>query len=449
MQLHSSRRLPPGPKGVPFFGVLFDYNRDPIGFSLRCAQEYGEITLLPFGPANVYLLSSPEHINEVLNRQSHRFIKGISVRSLKSSLGEGLLTSDGDFWKRQRKLVQPAFHRERLVEYGNVMTDVTERAILQWKEGEERDIHTDMMHITLSIVAQSLFGTDIAGKTAIIESALEAVLKHFSNQLNTVFLMPGWIPTPDNVEFWQKLSLMDEVIYDITRQRRGEKEERSDLLTMLLQLADEDGEGMSDREIRDEVVTLMMAGHETTASALTWTWMLLAQHPEVEEKLSEEIQTVLQGRVPTAADMSQLKYATWIIKESMRLYPPAWGTSRQVIEPLQLGEYTLEPGETVSLNQWIMHRDSRFFECPQQFLPERWADGLEQKLPKGVYFPFGDGPRACIGKGFAMMEAVLVLVTIAQKFHLDLPSNYRPELQVSITLRPRHGMKMRLKKRQQ
>jgi len=447
MQLHSSRRLPPGPKGVPFFGVLFDYNKDPTGFSLRCAQEYGEITLLPFGPLNVYLLSNPEHINEVLNRQSHRFIKGISVRSLKSSLGEGLLTSDGDFWKRQRKLIQPAFHREHLVEYGNIMTDVTERAIQQWKNGEERDIHTDMMCITLSIVAQSLFGTDIADKTAVIESALETVLKHFSNQLNTVFLMPEWIPTPDNVEFWQKLSLMDEVIYDIIRQRREAKEERSDLLTMLLQLADEDGEGMSDREIRDEVTTLMMAGHETTALALTWTWMLLAQHPKVEEKLYEEIQTVLQGRVPTAADMSQLRYATWVIKESMRLYPPAWGTSRQVIEPFQLSEYTLEPGETVFLSQWVMHRDDRFFDHPRQFLPERWADGLEQKLPKGVYFPFGGGPRVCVGKGFATMEAVLVLVAIAQKFRLTLPAEHKVELQPSITLRPKNGMKMGLQRR--
>lgn len=448
MQLQPPRRLPPGPKGIPLIGVLFDYNQGPTGFSMRCAQEFGEISLLPFGPLKVYLLANPEHVNEVLSGQSHRFIKGVSIQSLKSSLGEGLLTSEGDFWKRQRRLTQPAFHRERIVEYGDIMTAAVETMICQWRDGEIRDIHADMMHLTLLIVAQSLFGTDVAGKTAVIESALEAILTHFSNQLNTFFLLPEWIPTPDNIQFWQKRQQMDEVIYDIIRQRRKSKAAKSDLLTMLLNLEDENGAQMSNREIRDEVVTLMMAGHETTALTLTWTWMLLAQNPEVEEKLCQEIQTVLQGRSPTANDVTQLKYATWIIKESMRLYPPAWGTSRQVVETLQLGDYTLEPGDTVFLNQWVMHRDPRFFEQPEQFHPERWADGFEQRLPKGVYFPFGDGPRMCIGKGFAMMEAVLILVAIAQQLRLVLPTGYKAELQPSITLRPKHGMKMGLQQKQ-
>ena len=447
MQFQSPRRLPPGPKGVPIFGVLFDYNQDPTGFSLRCAQEFGEISLLPFGPLNVYLLSNPKHVSEVLSSQSHRFVKGVSIQSLKSSLGEGLLTSEGDFWKRQRRLTQPAFHRERIFKYGSIMTDAVKTMICRWQDGEVRDIHSDMMHLTLLIVAEALFGTDIAGKTAVIESALEAILAHFSNQLNTFFLLPEWVPTPDNIQFWQKLQRMGEVIYDIIQQRRKSTAVTSDLLTMLLQLEDEDGAQMSDREIRDEVVTLMMAGHETTALALTWTWMLLAQHPEVEEKLHEEIQTVLQGRSPTADDVTHLEYATWIIKESMRLYPPAWGTSRQVIETVQLGDYTLEPGDTVFLNQWVMHRDSHFFECPEQFNPERWDDGFEQRLPRGVYFPFGDGPRSCIGKGFAMMEAVLILVAIAQEFRLTLEPQHPIDLQPSITLRPKNGMKMSLQKR--
>ena len=448
MQFQSLRRLPPGPKGVPIFGVLFDYNQDPTGFSLRCAQEFGEISLLPFGPLNVYLLSNPKHVSEVLSSQSHRFVKGVSIQSLKSSLGEGLLTSEGDFWKRQRRLTQPAFHRERIFEYGSIMTDAVKTMICRWRNGEVRDIHSDMMHLTLLIVAEALFSADIAaGKTAVIESALEAILVHFSNQLNTFFLLPEWMPTPDNIQFWQKLQQMDEVIYDIIQQRRKSTAVTSDLLTMLLQSEDEDGAQMSDREIRDEVVTLMMAGHETTALALTWTWMLLAQHPEVEEKLHEEIQVVLQGRSPTADDVTHLKYATWIIKESMRLYPPAWGTSRQVIEMVQLGDYTLEPGDTVFLNQWVMHRDPRFFERPEQFNPERWDDGFEQRLPRGVYFPFGDGPRSCIGKGFAMMEAVLILVAIAQEFRLTLEPQHLIELQPSVTLRPKNGMKMSLQKR--
>lgn len=447
MQFQSPRRFPPGPKGVPIFGVLFDYNKDPTGFSLRCAQEFGEVSLLPFGPLNVYLLSNPKHVSEVLSSQSYRFIKGVSIQSLKSSLGEGLLTSKGNFWKRQRRLTQPAFHRERIFEYGGIMTDAAETMICQWQDGEVRDIHADMMHLTLLIVAEALFGTDIAGKTAVIESALEAILTHFSNQLNTFFLLPEWVPTPDNIQFWQKLQRMDEVIYDIIQHRRKSTAANSDLLTVLLQLEDEDGAQMSDREIRDEVVTLMMAGHETTALALTWTWMLLAQHPEVEEKLHQEIQTVLQGRSPTAEDATHLKYANWIIKESMRLYPPAWGTSRQVIETVQLGDYTLEPGDTVFLNQWVMHRDPRFFEHPDRFNPERWDNSFEQRLPKGVYFPFGDGPRSCIGKGFAMMEAVLILAAISQKFRFTLSADRKVELQPSITLRPKHGLNMRLQKR--
>lgn len=447
MQFHSSRHLPPGPKGIPIFGILFDYNKDPTGFSLRCAQEFGDIALLPFGPLKVYLLSNPEHVSEVLSHQSHRFIKGISIQSLKSSLGKGLLTSEGSFWQRQRRLIQPAFHRERLIEYGSMMVAATEKTIGRWQDGEVRDIQADMMQLTLSIVAQALFGTDISDKTPIIESAIDAIMVHFSKQLNTFFLLPEWLPTPENTRFQQKLQRLDEVIYDIIRRRRSSKEVRCDLLTMLLQVEDEEGAGMSDREIRDEVVTLMMAGHETTALALTWTWMLLSQHPEVEKKLHEEIQTVLQGRSPTANDFPQFEYAAWVIKESMRLYPPAWGTSRQVVEPLQMGGYTLEPGDTAFLNQWVMHRDPRFFDCPEQFQPERWADGFEQRLQRGVYFPFGDGPRGCIGKGFAMMEAVLVLVAIAQKFRPILPSNYKPELIPSITLRPKNGMKMSLKRK--
>ena len=238
MQFQPSRRLPPGPKGIPLFGVLFDYNQDPTGFSLRCAQEFGDITLLPFGPLKVYLLANPEHVSEVLNHKSHCFVKGVSIQSLKSSLGEGLLTSEGNFWKRQRRLTQPAFHRERLAGYGDIMTAAAETTMRQWQDGGIRDIHSDMMQLTLLIVAQSLFGTDIADKTPIIESALDAVLVHFSNQLNTFFLLPEWVPTPDNIQFWQKLHQMDEVIYDIIRQRRLAKEAKSDLLTMLLQLAD-------------------------------------------------------------------------------------------------------------------------------------------------------------------------------------------------------------------
>ena len=446
MQFRPSRHLPPGPKGIPFFGVLFDYNKDPTGFSFRCAQEFGDITLLPFGPLKVYLLSNPEHISEVFSHQNHCFVKGVSIQSLKSSLGRGLLTSEGKFWKRQHRLIQPAFHRTRIVEYANIITVATEAVISQWQGGEVRNIQAEMMKLTLSITAQSLFSTDVSGKAVVIESALEAVLEHFSRQLNTFFLLPEWIPTPSNIQFRRKLHQMDEAIYGIIRQRRATKEPKFDLLTMLLQLENESGVRMSEREIRDEVVTLMMAGHETTALALTWTWVLLAQNPEIEEKLHQEIQTVLQKRSPTIHDINQLEYASWIIKESMRLYPPAWGTSRQVIETIELGGYILEPGDTVFLNQWVMHRNPRFFECADQFKPQRWGNSFEQSLPRGVYFPFGDGPRSCIGKNFAMMEAMLILVAIAQKFRLTLLSDDEIELQPSITLRPKHSVLMSLQK---
>lgn len=230
------------------------------------------------------------------------------------------------------------------------MVDAVEALMCQWQDGEVKDIHADMMQLTLTIVAQSLFGTDIAAKTPIIESALNAIMAHFSSRSKNMFLLPEWVPTPDNIDFWQHLYQMDEAIYQMIQQRRKADAESSDLLTMLLQLEDEAGNRMSDREVRDEVVTLMMAGHETTAIALTWTWMLLAQHPDVEAKLVNEIHRVLQGRLLTAPDISQLPYATYVIKESMRLYPPAWGTSREVIDTLQIGDYVLEPGDTVFLS---------------------------------------------------------------------------------------------------
>ncbi|MBE9135663.1 cytochrome P450 [Nodosilinea sp. LEGE 07088] len=447
MQAKSQRIVPPGPKGIPFVGVLFDYIKDPLGFSQRCAQEFGEVVLLPLGPIKVYLLTNPEHIHEVFSHQNDCFIKGVSVRSLKSSLGKGLLTSEGDFWQRHRRLMQPAFHRERVSEYGEIIVNQTESMIGHWQDGSTRDIHDDMMKLTLLIVAQSLFGADIADKTPIIESALDAILIHFSNQLSTLFLLPEWIPTLGKLRFWRQLRQMDKAIYEIIHQRRETQQENRDLLTMLLQAKDESGEQMSNKEIRDEVATLIMAGHETTALTLTWTWMLLGQNPQVELKLVEEIQAVLKGRSPTVNDIAQLHYANWIIKESMRLYPPAWGTSRQVVKSLQIGGYVLKPGVTVFLSQWLMHRDSRFFEHPEQFCPERWADGLEHHLPKGVYFPFGEGPRTCIGKGFALMESVLILVAIAQRFHLSLHSNYSIELNPSITLRPKHGLKICLQER--
>jgi cytochrome P450 len=438
-----------GPKGKLLVGNYFEFDRDPLNFILRCSQDYGDIVRLKAFNLEFYLLNHPDLIEEVLVTKNKIFIKdkGLKTRSSRRLFGQGLLTSEGDFWLRQRRLSQPAFHKERIAGYGAVMVRDTTRMINQWKNGEVRDIHADMMRLTLGIVAETLFGTDATANAEVVGSALEIVSEQFSSQGGISQLLDNLFPTPNYLKFEKVVQRLDEIIYQIIDQRRAHTGDRDDLLSMLLKARDDDGSRMSDKQLRDELMTLFLAGHETTALTLSWTWLVLGQHPEVERKLFEEIESVLGERMPAVADLPRLQYTDMVVKESMRLYPPAWMIGREAMEDCEIGECRIPKGAQVLMSQWSMHRNPAYFSDPIRFHPERWQMEESKRLPKYAYFPFGGGPRLCIGNAFAMMEANLILATIAQKCRLELQPNQKITPMPSITLRPKEGVLVTVRKR--
>jgi cytochrome P450 len=434
-----------GPEGNSIVGNLADLGRDPLGFLTHCAQEYGDIVPLRLGLTSACLLTNPDYIEQVLTDRQ-QFIKSPGFRVLKTLLGEGLLTNEGDSWLRQRRLAQPVFHQKKISGYGTVMVDYTERMLKSWQDGETRDIHADMMRLTLSIVMKTIFNSDVDdGEAQTVAHALDVAMNWFESKRSQGYLVWEWFPRPENISYRQAIAHMDETIYGIIQQRRNSNEDPGDLLSMLMNAKDEeDNSQMSDKQLRDELATLMLAGHETTANALSWTWMLLSQHPEVRTKLQEELSRVLDGRSPEIADIPQLSYTEKVVKESMRLYPPVSIFGREVVSDAQIGDVALPKGSIILISQWVMHRSPRYFDNPETFEPKRWENDLEKKLPRGVYIPFGDGPRVCIGKGFALMEAVLLLATISQRFEIDLVPDAPIVPQPSITLRPEQGISVNI-----
>jgi cytochrome P450 len=441
--------VPQGPKGNFILGVMPEFNRDTLGFISRIARDYGDIVSTRFFYIPAYFLYHPDHIEYVLATNSKNFIKPLSLRSpfFHRLLGNGLLTSEGDFWRRQRRLAQPAFHRERISAYAQVMVKDTELLLSSWRDGEIRDLHRDMMHLTMKIVTHTLFNVDVASDAEKVTSALSILVEPFSSQATLKWILDNRLPTPGNRRFHRMAEQLDEVIYRIIAERRkSDKEDQGDLLSMLLQAHDEDGSQMTDQQLRDEVITLFLAGQETTALALSWAWYLLAQHPEAEERFWQELDEVLRGRQPEASDMPNLKFTEMIAKESLRLYPPAYVVGREAVEDCEIGGYHVPAKMQVFMPTWVVQRDARFFDSPEEFRPERWTPELMASLPKYAYFPFGGGPRVCIGNSFAMMEIVLLLATIAQKFQLKLVTN-KVELLPAMSLRPRNGIRMMVKSR--
>ncbi|MBS1806935.1 MAG: cytochrome P450 [Acidobacteria bacterium] len=440
---------PPGPKAHWLTGVMRDYQNDPLGFATRCAREFGDIVSARFLYVPCFFIYHPDHIEQVLVTQQRNFIKSVSLQTpfMRRLIGNGLLSSEGEFWKRQRRLAQPAFHRERINTYSQTMTAYTERMLASWQTGETRDIHEDMMQLTLEIVAKTLFDADVTDTAREVGQLLSVIVEPFSYQASFKWILDNRLPTPMNRRFHRTAQRLDEIVFGIINERRASKVDRGDLLSMLLAALDEDGSQMTDQQLRDEAMTLFLAGHETTALTMSWTWYLLAQHPEVEAKLRAEIESVLGERTPTMADLPALKYADQIIKESMRLYPPAYAMGRQALQEFELGGYRIPAKSQIFFFQYVTHRDPRFFDEPEQFKPERWTEEFVRQLPRYAYFPFGGGPRLCIGNSFAMMETVLILVAIAQKFSLKLAPGQAITPIPGITLRPENGIKMILEKR--
>jgi cytochrome P450 len=460
---HATPKRPPGPRGLPVVGTSFMASRDSTRKLMRWAREYGDIVYYRFFDFRFYVLFHPQHIEQILLGKTGNFVKGITSRANPELFGNGLLTSDGDFWRRQRRLSNPAFHRQSLARYAEITVEETARLMETWKPGETRNIHNDMMNVTLRIVLRSLFGTELGDNMRVIEPALEAIMVSSSGFNSIAFFLR--FPTPTRKLHFLAVQKLNEIVYaliargrekliadgSVAHAERPEPPEQAagakDLLTLLLTARDDDGNSMSDQQLRDEVITLLLAGHETTALNLSWTWYLLAQHPEAEEKLHAELDAVLGRRSPSVADLPKLQYTDRVIRETLRLYPPAWRIFRRTEEPLKVGEYVLPAGANIVLSQWVTQRDPRWFIEPERFNPDRWSEEATAKLPRFAYFPFGGGPRVCIGAGFAMMEATLLLATIAQRFRMRLEPNQRVEPLASITLRPKNGIRMKLEQR--
>jgi len=395
------------------------------------------------------LVNRPDYIEAVLVTQHNNFEKSKDYRALRRVLGNGLLTSEGEFWRRQRKLVQPAFHQVRIAAYAEVMVSYTKTMLASWKDGQERDIHEAMMRLTLDIVAKTLFDADVSREAEDVGAALQVLMSKFFRQAGFALLLPRSIPIPTTRHLQRAVGQLDKVIYEMIRRRRAGGRTSDDLLSVLLEAQDDEGQGMTDRQLHDEIMTLFLAGHETTANALSWTWLLLGQHAEIEEKLAEELRRVLAGRAPTAADLPRLTYTDRVLREAMRLYPPVWVIGRRALAPFPLGEYELPAETNVLMSQLITHRDARYFPEPERFDPDRWdaSDPRNLSLPRFAYFPFGGGPRVCVGAGFAMMEAVLLLATMAQSFTLAVVPGQSVKYLPSVTLRPKSGIRMVPKRR--
>lgn len=436
--------LPPGPKGHFLLGSLSAVSRDWLGFYAQCAKQYGDVVYLRFVHVPICLLIHPRDIEYVLVTNPGNFTKSADYRALGRVLGKGLLTSEGKFWQRQRSLIQPAFRRENILSYAPVMTGATSRMLSSWGDAETRNIHEDMMRLTLEIVAQCLYSAEVTDAADRVGKAMQVVTGRFVTDAGQALLFPFDIP--DFLAPGRKRAVQDlnHIINGIIRERRLSNRSRGDLLDTLLQARDVEGRPMSDAQLRDEVMTLFLAGHETTAIALSWTFYLLAQNPQIEAQLVEELKTVLGDREPTTNDLPRLRYAEMVLKEAMRLYPAVWGIGRRALQGCEIGGYRIGAGTNVFIFQWLTQRDPRFFPDPDTFDPERWREDPVRsgKIPRFAYFPFGGGPRVCVGASFAMVEATLLLATILQKFHLDLVPDHPVEILGSVTLRPKHGIRV-------
>lgn len=425
-------------------GVMREFNDDPLGFIERLQRDYGDIVWSRFLYVPALFLYHPNEIESVLTTNAKNFRKAMTLRSnfFQRLVGNGLLTSEGEEWKRQRRLSNPAFHRERVASYANTMVDYANRLITNWHEGETRDMHRDMMRLTLEIVVRCLFSADVSHDVDHIGDTLAEMVKPFASQATLKWILNNRLPTPEHIRFHRLARKIDNVVYRIIAERRANGKDEGDLLSMLLAAHDEDGSGMSDQQLRDEVMTLFLAGHETTALTLAWTWYLLGKNPEAEKKFHAELDNVLNDRDATFADLPRLKFTEQIVKESMRLYPPAYGLGREAINDCEIGGYRVPTGTQVFMFQWATHRDARWFDRPLEFKPERWTAEFESQLHKYAYFPFGAGPRVCIGASFAMMEMILVLATIARKFRLQLVPEHPVEVYPAMSLRPKEGVKV-------
>jgi len=440
-------RHPPGPKGVPVLGNLSQVSRGMVEFMMEVAT-YGDIASFTIGPTRNYLLSHPDHIYDVLVARRDKFAKDPhDLRTLGRWMGKGLLTSEGETHRRQRRLVQPAFRHRRMNGYGEIAVDSALRLTEGWRAGDVRDMHHEMMKLTLNVVSRSMFGSSVSHEEALRVQRAVAGLQDIAIQISKfgMLVSPRLLLTM-HLLLKRGTRVLDKAVLRIIAERRATKEDRGDLLSTFLTAQDEaDGSGMTDEEVRDECVTIFVAGQETTANGLTWAWYLLSQQPEVAGRLGAELDEVLGDRPPTADDLPRLRYTEMVFKESLRFCPPAWTLNKRTpVEDVELGGYRLRKGSGVFIMPYVMHHLERYFPDPFRFDPERFSPENEARIERYAFLPFGGGERICIGAGFAMMEAKLILATLAQRFRFALEPTQRVALKPLVTLAPKYGLRMRL-----
>jgi cytochrome P450 len=440
----STTPLPPGPKGNLLTGNFAELNRDWLGCYTKYARQYGDVVSYRIGPFRTALISHPTLIEKVLVTHAAKLRKSPIQHLIRPLVGDGIFLSEGEPWKRQRRLTSPPFHRQRIGIYGDRMARHAGAVVAEFAEGQTRDIYQDMTCLALRIVSNTLFDVEVGGKLADVERVLARAMQALSSRLDSPLPLPNWVPTPALFGLRKARRELDSLIDDFIAQRRGSAT-GNDLLSLLLAARDsEGGSGLTHQQVRDEAITLFVAGFETTAIALAWTFWLLAHHAEIASCLRSELDAVLGGRLPTSEDLPKLKYLESVVLESLRLYPPAWVFARQTLEEIEVGGFRIPKGWGVEVSQWVTQRDPRFWDQPEKFDPSRWRDGLLSRLPRFAYFPFGGGPRTCIGNAFATMEAMLVVAAVSSRAVLEPVDGASVVPEPGFTLRPKPGVHLRV-----
>jgi cytochrome P450 len=448
---------PPGPAYILPYRLLRKFLRDPLKVLIDISHTYGDIAHFKFGRQNVYLLNHPDYIEDVLVTNYKNFIKSRGLQVSKRLLGNGLVTSEGEYHDKQRHLIQPTFYPKRIKSYADIMVNQAIDMCNSWHDGTILDIHKEMIKLTLAIICKTVLGYDIEPGHDEVGDALKTCMQYFNRLLMPFGELVEKIPLlPINKGFQKAKGDLDSIVYRMIKEHRKkldkehEKKEDDDLLLTLLQAQDEEaGIGrMTDQQLRDEVMTIFLAGHETTANALTWTFYLLSEHPTIETKLQQELDSIYGSSRTTITidDVPRLEYTQKILTESMRLYPPAWALGRQAIDDYKVGGYTIPKGSIILMSQYVMHRNPRYFPEPDRFYPDRWTEEFKKQLPRFSYFPFGGGIRGCVGEPFAWLEAILLLATICRQWRMKHVPSHKVELKALITLRPKYGMHMKITK---
>lgn len=434
---------PPGPTGF-FSSLVYRPGRDPLTFFTSLVATHGKLVYLRSNGEQIYVVTEPRHIKDILVTNQRKFKKGRGLERSRPLLGDGLLTSEGEAHLRQRRLIQPAFHKDRIAGYATAMTHYASRTAERWVEGTTLDIDAEMMHLTLAIVGKTLFDADVEAQTRDVGQAMADIMGSFWMRMMPFADTLERLPIPALRRAREARVTLDRIVYALIAERRKSPADRGDLLSMLLlaQDAEDQGRGMTDQQVRDEAITLFLAGHETTANALAWTWYLLSQSPEVEAQLHAELDRVLGGRPPTFADIPALGFVEQVVTESMRLYPPAWLVGRRAIEDYRIDEYPVSKGSIIITSPYITQRDPACFPDPTRFDPSRWTPAFKAALPPFAYFPFGGGARRCIGESFAWTELILVVSTLAQRWKLRLVPGHPVVPHPVVTLRLKHGLRM-------